>query len=154
MSFSRVHNIGAYISQEKAIDNTALTAGGAGDNTEVSGQIIDRLAYGDPQSVAILVAWKATLAASKKLSLKSVKLEHGDASNLSDAANFATPADVDVKVDGGSGGTYHGCQKYSVNLAGSKRYVRLKITPDLDASATDTATIAAAFVFGGLGELS
>jgi len=154
MSFARQHNIGANIGAEKAIDNTALTAAGAGDNTEVVGQIIDRTLFKYPLSVAVLVGWKAVLAASKKLSLKSVKLEHGDASNLSDAANFATPADVDVKIDGGAGGTYHGAQKYSIDLAGCKRYIRLKVTPDLDAASIDTATIASVFVFGGQDQLS
>jgi len=156
MSFAERHNIGAFIGAQKAIDNTALTAAGAGDNTEVVGQIIDTTLFKHPLSLAILVPWKAVLAASKTLTLKTVKLEHGGDSGLSDAANLVTPADVVVATDSGSGSTLHGCQKYDVDIGGlgCKRYIRLKVTPDLNNTATDTATIAGAFVFGGQDSLS
>jgi hypothetical protein len=82
-----------------------LTAGGTGDNTLVTGLIIDRAAYNFPLSMVLALSFSATLAASKKLTMKSVTIEHGDAANLSDAASFSTPADVDVAVDSGSGST-------------------------------------------------
>lgn len=153
MSFAMAHNIGAFIGQEKASDNVALTAAGAGDNTEVTGQIIDTTLFKHPLSLAILIACKAVLAASKKLTIKTVKLEHSDDSGMAGAVNLATPADTDVLVDSGAGSTLHGVLKHSVDLAGAKRYIRLKYTPDLDATVTDTATTAAIFVFGGQDQL-
>jgi len=154
MSFGRAHNIGSYITQERASDIATAVAAGTGDNTEVVGQIIDTTLYNHPLSVAILIAWKAVLAASKTLTLKTVKLEHGDASNLSDATNLVAPADVVVATDSGSGSTLRGVQKYSQDLAGCKRYIRLKYTPDLNAGSVDTAELAAVFVFGGQDSLS
>ena len=149
MSFTRAHNVGAFIGSQKAADNTALTAGGAGDNTEVVGQIIDTTLFKHPLSLAILIPWKAVLAASKTLTLKTVLLEHSDDSGMAGAVNLAAPADVVVATDSGSGSTLHGCQQYNVDLAGCKRYIRLKHTPDLNNTVTDTATTAAVFVFGG-----
>lgn len=154
MSFARSHNIGAFIGNERASDNVAVTAGGAGDNTEVVGQIIDTTLFKHPLSVAVLINWKAVLGVSKTLTVKTVKLEHGDNSGLSDAANLATPADVVVATDSGSGSTLRGSQKYSSDLAGAKRYLRLKYTPDLSNTVTDTAELGACFVFGGQDELS
>ena len=149
----RKTDLGSNVKCERAADNTALVAAGTGDNTAVTGVIIDRASYKYPQSMVASLSWQAVLAASKKLTMKSVVIEHGDASNLSDAANYVAPADVDVKVDGGSGGTYRGAQEYNVDLSAAKRYIRLKYTPDLNASGTDTAEVAAQFIFGGFGVL-
>jgi len=154
MSCARSHNIGAFIGAQKAADNTALTAAGSGDNTEVVGQIIDTTLYKHPLSVAVLISWKAVLAASKTLTLKNVAFEHSDDSGMSGGTDLSAPADVVVATDSGSGSTLHGCQMYKVDLAGCKRYVRLTHTPDLNATATDTATTAAVFVFGGQDSLS
>lgn len=149
MGFAENHNIGAFLKSPYTSAPTALTAAGAGDNTEIVGAIIDRNTLKYPLSVHIAIQCRAVLAASKKLTIKTVKLEHGDDSGLSDAANLATPADVDVLVDSGSGSTLTGSFEADVDLAGCKRYVRLKYTPDLNASGTDTATVAGQLIFGG-----
>lgn len=151
--FSFIRNIGAAVKTVHASDNAALTAGGTGDNTLVTGQIIDRSTYGTPLSVVVAIGVKAVLAANKKLTLKSVTIEHGDDSGLSDAANFATPADVDILVDSGSGSTLRGVSEYDLDLTGAKRYIRLKFTPDLNATGTDTGECASTFIFGGIPEL-
>jgi hypothetical protein len=149
MSFGSQHDVGARLIPQLAADNTSLTAAGAGDNTQVVGVIIDRTLLNYPLSAILALAWKAVLGASATLTLKTVLIEHGDASNLSDAASLATFADVVVATDSGSGSTLRGCQEYKADLAGAKRYVRFKFTPDLSAANTDTATVAAVAVFGG-----
>jgi hypothetical protein len=149
MSFAEAHNIGSRIAVVRASDNASLTAAGAGDNTQVVGQIIDRTLYNFPLSVVAVITAKAVLATTQKLTFKSVLLEHGDASNLSDAATFSAPADADVLVDPGGGSTMRGQKEYDIDLAGAKRYLRLKFTPDLSAGSVDTAEVSSALVFGG-----
>lgn len=153
MSFPRSHNIGASIAVVRGSANATLTAGGSGDNTQVVGAIIDRAAYNYPLSCVLAITVKAVLAASKKLTLKSVILEHDDTSNLASATTFAAPADVDVLVDSGSGSTMTGQKEYDIDLAGAKRYIRLSFTPDLNATGTDTAEAASVVVLGGVDTL-
>lgn len=148
MSFQERHNVGALIKAQHATDNAAATAGGTGDNTLVTGQIIDRTLIAYPLSVLIAIAYKAVLAAAATLSL-SWSLEHGDASNLSDAAALASAASAVIDTGAGGGSTQRGVFTAPVDLAGCKRYVRLKFTPDLSAANTDTAELNGQLVFGG-----
>jgi hypothetical protein len=151
MSFATMKNIGAFIKAVRAAANTAVTAGGAGDNAAVTGVTIDRLALNLPMSAVFAIAWTATLAAAATLTFKNVVIEHGAASNMSDAATFATLEDGTGTViqAGGAGGTFADCKEYDVDLQGAKQYVRIKFTPDLSAANTDTAALAAVAVFGG-----
>jgi hypothetical protein len=145
-------NIGASISARNAAGPAALTAGGAGDNTAVTGVIIDRAALGWPKSVVVAIPYTATLAAGATLSIGSV-LQTGDAENLSDATTFATVA-TGVQATGGSGGTTEqGEIEVDLDLSGAKRRVRLNFTPDLSAANTDTARVGAVLVFGGADRL-
>lgn len=148
-AFPTSHNIGAFIKAMRAGDNASLTAAGAGDNTQVVGTIIDRSLLNYPLSLTAVITCKATLAATKKLSLLSVSIQHGNAANLSDATALVSPANVDVLVDSGAGSTISGQQEYDVDLAGAGRYVQLLYTPDLNAASVDTATTAAVLIFGG-----
>ena len=149
MTFPAQHNIGSLITAQRGSDNASLTAGGTGDNTQVVGHIIDRAAFSFPLSLTAVITAKATLAANKKLTFKSVILETGDTSGLSDASTLFSPSDVDVLVDSGSGSTIYGQKEYDFDLAGAKRYIRLSFTPDLNATSTDTATCASVVVLGG-----
>jgi hypothetical protein len=149
MSFARTHNIGAFIASVRTSDNASLTAGGAGDNTQVVGQIIDRTLFSFPQSATFAIFAKAVLGASATLTLKTVLIEHGDAANLSDAATFSAPADFILFTDAGAGSTLRGQKEYDIDLAGAKRYLRLKFTPDLSAANTDTAECSSVVIFGG-----
>jgi len=128
--------------------NTAVTAAGAGDNTEIVGDTFDLQAIGYPKRALVAINFTATLAASKKLTIKNLAFEHGSASNMSDTADLSAPADVDVATDSGSGSTLKGCQTYAVDLSSCKRYVRITYTPDLNASGTDTANVGAVLIFG------
>lgn len=137
------------ITIRRAAASTALTAAGTGDNTQIVGDIFDRgAAMNFPKSLTIAIEYTTTLAANKTLTAKSLIIEHGNDSGLSDVATYYAPADVVLATDAGSGGTLKGSAKYSVDLHGAKQYVRLKYTPDLNASGTDTATVEAQLLFG------
>jgi hypothetical protein len=149
MSITGMRAVGDEISVRRAAANTSLTAGGAGDNTLVTGVIIDRHALGLPESAVLALLWAATLAASQTLSL-GWTLQHGDAANLSDAATLASATPAVVATGAGSP---TGQLEANVSLRGARRYLRLNFTPDLSAANTDTATVAAAIVFGGAARL-
>lgn len=144
-----IRSIGDEITVRRASANVAATAAGAGDNTLVTGVIIDRAAIGWPESVVIAVPFTATLAASQTLSI-GLALQHGETSNLADAAAFLTVAPTVVAT---GVGTVTGTFEQNLRLTGARRYVRLNFTPDLSAGATDTAALSSVLVFGGAGRL-
>lgn len=151
MSFPGSHNIGAYIKSLNAAAITSLTAGGSGDNTAVTGIVIDRFATGDALSMTLLLAFTAVLAAAATLTFKTVKVQSGAASDGSDAADFAvleTTGTVFATGPGG-GGTVTSQAEYDVDLAGAGRYLTIVFTPDLSAANTDTAKVAAVVILGG-----
>ncbi|WP_313669151.1 hypothetical protein [Sandarakinorhabdus sp.] len=148
MSTVEIENIGSKISVARAAANTAATAGGSGDNTAVTGVIIDRAALGWPQSAVFAVPFTTTLGATNTLSV-AMTVQDGDNSGLSDAGTFATRANGVVATGPGGGGTVTGVVELDVNLSGAKRYVRLNFTPDLSAANTDTAALSAVAVLGG-----
>jgi hypothetical protein len=113
-------------------------AAGTGDNTEAVGAIVDMQAQKGPMSGFIFIAGSAVLADTKSISLLAVGLEHGDAANLSDKADYNTEvAWTDLKVSSGGTTELFGV-KLSLDLTGIKRYWRVKVTPDLDAASVDT----------------
>lgn len=141
------------VSVSRAAANTSVTAGGAGDNTAVTGTIIDRDAIYSPQKVTLAINWTATLAASKLLTLKSVLIESSDASDMSGATtlvNWEDATGTAIATDSGSGSTLTGCKKYGAHLGPAKRYVRIKFTPDLNATSTDTAALSATLIFDAM----
>lgn len=145
-------NIGAAIAIARATANSTATAGGSGDNTAVTGVIIDRQAFRWPKSGVFAVPFTTTLAAGATLSL-AMTVQDGDAANLSDAATFATRANAVVATGPSGGGTVTGVVEFDVNLVGAKRYIRLNFTPDLSAANTDTGAFSGVAVLGGMDRL-
>ncbi len=148
MSIVELENIGDKISVVRAAANTAATAGGSGDNTAVTGVIIDRAAFGWAQSAVFAVPFTATLGATETLSV-AMTVQHGEDSGLSDVGTLATRANAVVATGPSGGGTVTGTVEFDVNLSGARRYVRLNFTPDLSRANTDTAALSAVTVFGG-----
>lgn len=147
------HNIGALVKPALASAFVSATAGGAGDNTAVTGATVDRL---DPAtgalagSVRFSVLWSAVLAATKTLTLKTVKIEQSSDGTNWDSTAYATFTDPGVVATGATGGsTEKGVTNFDADLADAKRYVRLDFTPDLSNTATDTASLVAAAILGG-----
>lgn len=112
-------------------------AAGTGDNTEAVGAIVDMQAQPGPMSGLLFIAGSCTLTDAKTISLLAVGIEHGDAANLSDKADFNTEvAWTDLVVSSGGGAEKFGV-KLSIDLTAIKRYWRVKVTPDLDHTSTD-----------------
>lgn len=146
---AQLRDIGSLIKVDRAAANTAVTAGGAGDNTLVTGVIIDRAAIGWPESAVVAIPFTATLSASQTLSITPV-VQEGNAANLADAANLAAPG---AQIVATGAGTVTGTYELNVSLRGAGRYVRVNFTPDLSAGATDTAALSAVLVTGGANRL-
>jgi len=143
-----IKNIGGKISVARAGANAAVTAGGAGDNTAVTGVIIDRAAFGWPQSAVFAIPFTTTLAATQSLAINTCVVQSGENSGLSDATTLATRPNGNVATSAG-GGTVTGVVEFDVNLSTAGRYLRFNYTPDLSASGTDTAALSSIAVFGG-----
>jgi hypothetical protein len=130
-----------------ALASTSVTAGGSGDNTEITGISIDRFygsndIYGD---VTLLIALDdLNLAASETLSL-TITIQ--DSANNSD---WNTAESVLAKTAVYTGEIVSGYYVYKigVNLTMYDRYVRLNVTPDMSAADTDTVTINGIAVMG------
>ncbi len=145
---AQLRDIGSLVKVDRAAANTAVTAGGAGDNTLVTGVIIDRAAIGWPESAVVAIPFTTTLAAAATLTVTPV-VQEGNAANLSDAANLAAPGAQVLATGPVGGGTVTGTYELNVSLRGAGRYVRVNFTPDLSAANTDTAALSAVLVSGG-----
>lgn len=130
-----------------------ITAGAGNDNTELNGVVIDRQGA---LTAKVIVTATATLAAGKKLEV-NLTLQDGDNSALSDAADVtavlqplgAADSEVLELLDSGSGSTMTGQFEMDISLDRLKRYMRVQAKGNLDATGTDTATIAVVVVLGG-----
>lgn len=124
----------------------SATAGGTGDATEKDCAYIDRQGF---SSLKVVIAYSATLAATKTLAV---------AANLQDATSAAGAGVADygdamasaVVATGATGGsTETGVIELDFDVSGAGRYVRVQYTPDMSATGTDTATLAAVYILGG-----
>lgn len=145
---TQLRNIGALITVMRASANVAATAGGAGDNTEVVGAILDRGKIGFPQSCVLAVPFSANLAAGETLSIGGV-IETGNEDDLSDASDLHVVESSVVATGPAGGGTVSGTLEVMAPIMGAGLYLRAKFTPDLSAADTDTAALSSVVVFGG-----
>ncbi len=148
---TQIRSIGDLIKVKRAAANSAATAGGTGDNTEVVGVIIDRAAIGFPQSAQVVIPFTTTLGAGETLSL-AYDVETGETSNLADASEVQAATSAVIATSAG-GGTVTGEFTVDVPMAGAGRYVRLNYTPNLSRAGTDTAALSSVIVFGGMDRL-
>jgi hypothetical protein len=127
------------------LTHTSLTAAGTGDNTAAPGASIDvtSFAAGRAESVAFLIQASASLTASKTLVVTGKIETSDDGSTWTVAVASATLLTLSAT------GTNAGTAKVGVSLEYCKKYVRVNLTPDLNATGTDTATVSAVAVFFG-----
>jgi len=124
--------IGDIVKVMLAVPNTALTAGGSGDDTEVTGAVVDRAAIGMPQSAVLAIPFTAALADGGTLSV-AYTVQEGDAANLSDAATLANGT-LTAATGASGGSTETGCLEIDLKPAAGGRYMRVAVTPALRTS--------------------
>lgn len=125
---------------------TDVTAGGAGDATEVNGAYVDRQ---DFYSVKVVIAYTATLAAGATLSI-AANLQDATDSSGTGVADFGDAYASTVVATGGVGGsTETGVVELDFNLLTADQYIRGQFTPDLSAATTDTAELSMVYILGG-----
>jgi len=108
-------------------------------SSAINGGIIDRLNYRE----AILALCWAAVTGAPSAGTFAIIVQHGDASNLSDAATlFTLETELDVK-------TAAGYKDYNMLLQGAKRYIRVVITPTYTAGTSPANLTAANFTLGG-----
>ncbi len=145
MDITQKHNVASYGALKKLAAANAVTAGGSGDATQVTGITIDRMSAFQngsmPGSAVFAVVGETTLASSQTLTI-AYTIEHSSDNSTWSTYQSATAATVatatgDVNFE------------IAVDLNSAHRYVRLKYTPDLSASGTDTAALRAVGWFAG-----
>jgi hypothetical protein len=150
-------NIAGEIGALYAAASTAVTAGGSGDATEVTGVTINTASlqtapaiYGkDFNSIAFVIAGTTTLADTKALSVTA--LIEDSANGSSWATLVASATIVSITASGATTTGFAG--KIGCDLTAARQYVRVKFTPNLTNTATDTATVFGVAVLGGGTEL-
>lgn len=126
-----------------------LTAGGAGDNTEVDCAYFDRISGANAeqaQSVLIIVSYTTTLTDTKTFSLASFNIQDATTSGGAGVADYGTALGATTLETSSGGGTVTGKYTIHYKLDGAERFVRAQIKPDLNNTATDTASWTLSYV--------
>ncbi len=129
MNFQDLHN---NITVRRAISPVATPA----DNTAQVSQIIDRKDY---EGVEFVIATGAIPDADATF---AVTMDEGDAANLSDAVAVSGAPGLVGTLAAASFIFSDDDKTFKVGYTGAKRYVRLTITPALNASATLISAVA------------
>lgn len=150
MAGFEARNIGGIVTLRPGIFQGSLTAGGAGNNSALTGAAIDRAPLEYPLSCVLASFFEATLQSGATLTL-TTKIQHSpDNSTWTD---FATEAATVVATGPSGGGQVIGTHPLNIDLSGANEYVRAYALPVLSATGTDTAVVVAAVCFGGEAEL-
>jgi hypothetical protein len=129
----------------------SVTAGGAGDNTATTLVYIDRLPAnaGMFETAKLVIMTRAVLAQAATATL-TVQLLDATSVGGAGAANFGSATPAAVIATGGTGGsTELVATEIDVDLSGAREFVAARVTLDMSASGTDTATVDAVWVLGG-----
>jgi hypothetical protein len=121
------------------------TAAGTGDATLITGDTINIATLAArPASVVFEIAGRAVLTATKSLAVTALVEASVDGTTWTTLVASATV----LTLTSTGGGTETGVGRIGVDLISSDlNYIRLKATPDLSHTGTDTAIVAAVAVF-------
>lgn len=118
-------------------------AGGTGDDTAITGASVLADKY---NSGKLVITYTTTLADTKTLDL-DVLFYHSDDNSTWTTVTVETAKVVATGTTGGS--THTGVYEYDFNREKIGRYIKCTVTPNLNATGTDTARVATLFVLGG-----
>jgi len=139
-------NVGALLTLRTAQAFSTATAGAGSNNAVESGIIIDRLGIGMPKSAKLAVLYTAHLQSGQTL---SVGLDLQSAEDGTTFSDYASAASAVVATGPSGGGVVTGQVILDVNLTSAQRYLQTFVTPNLNASGTDTVSLTTVLVFGG-----
>ena len=125
------------ISVRRCIDPQSVST-----NTALVGQIIDRMggAGGAFEMLEFLIVSGAIASGS---AVFTVTMDHGDTSNLADAAAITDPSSLLLGTLAGASFTFASPNsQFRVGYVGGKRYVRLTLTTTSNAAAALLAAVA------------
>lgn len=126
-----------------------LVAAGTGDNTLVTRHIYKVIAnQARPHGAVVALDIEVALADTKKLTLTPLIIT-ADVNTYNDGSQVVieTFDEIEILSDGGGSEVLH--KEYNVDLSACKAFTAIRFTPDLDASGTDTASIAVIVSQGG-----
>lgn len=147
----QIYNGGAFCRSARGTGNNAVTAGGAGDATQVDAAWIDRVAArkGTAGSLKVIIKYTATLAQGATLAF-AAQMQDANSVAGAGAANFGAAVPSTVAATGpAGGGTVTGVVEYDVDLTTARQFFRARVTPDLSAANTDTAAWDVTYVLFG-----
>lgn len=129
-----------------ALAGNSITAGAGNDGVKLTGETIDTLELGNPQTCVFEVIVTAALAATKGVTVVA-DVEHSD-----NGSSWTKIVDAEAvySVTAEEAATITGVGRIGVDLQMAKRYIRLRPTVDLSNTGTDTAISAAVCIFAGL----
>ncbi len=137
---SMFKNLRRFFSAVFALQSTAVTAGGSGDATEITGTTINLATQSRRvASVDFEIPVRAVLGANETITVVGKIETSPDNSTWTALATNATL----LTLTGGSGGTTEvgvariGCDVLQNNY----QYIRVKVTPDMSRANTDTAVV-------------
>lgn len=158
MNFAMGRDLAQLIIALPALGDTAVTAGGSGDDTDANGVAID---LGDPsrpraECVSFIAQAHAVLGASATIA-NIVRVQDSDngSTGWADIVDPRTPGATFTasKVSAAGAGTNQTDTVISVPTEYCKRYVRLVAKPNMSAANTDTARVQAICILSGLQKL-
>lgn len=151
----KARNVGAYINGLFG-GIASATAAGSGDATEVDSGFQSCKGFA---TAALVVSYKAVLAQDETLSIAANVQDASDAGGTGAADYGAVLASAVVATGGTGGSTEYGSVVLDIDLLGGTQgaadgtcadeFLQGQFTPDLSASATDTAELAAVIVLAG-----
>lgn len=151
MNVAFQRNIGSFIRAAAGLGASSITAGGAGDNTAITGLTLDRNQFNELLlSGVLIVQITPTLADGESVAASCVFEDSADGTTWA-VYEGGPPDDVDAQTISESGAQ---CVQFKCQLGGARRYVRGNPTFNMSATGTDTtAVVGGIWVVGGSDEL-
>jgi len=151
MSFGQMRDIGAWLKCYTAMLPAVITAGAGNDGVEVDGTWFP--VGSDHTSAMLIISWVAALADTETLSL-TANIQDATAQAGTGAADFGEELAITVVATSDGGTTEYGTTVLQLpEFNGNRGFVRAQITATLSATGTDTVSLGAVLVCGGMADL-
>lgn len=132
---------------ESSSSPVLIVAAGTGDATKITGQSIDRYnGVALARSAVVTTGYMVELTATKTFALAHEYQDSADNSTWNTAVAIEAST---VKETGSATTVFRDVDEHTLNLDGLQRYIRINVTPDFSAAATDTGWFMTMVTLGG-----